>query len=53
MTDEEITTKPIQEALDAFPVELLDYLPKVTHRRAGIFGLTEDLFEPARLLVSG
>ena len=53
MTDEEITTKPIQEAPDAFPVELLGYLPKVTHPWAGIFGLTEDLFAPARLLVSG
>jgi hypothetical protein len=43
MTDEEITTEPIQEALDAFLVELLGYLPKVTHRWAGIFGLTQDL----------
>jgi hypothetical protein len=32
MTDEEITAKPIQEALDAFLVELLGYLPTVTHR---------------------
>jgi glycine/D-amino acid oxidase-like deaminating enzyme len=43
MTDEEITTEPIQEALDAFLVELLGYLPEVTHRWAGIFGLTQDL----------
>ena len=43
MTDEETTTKPIQEALDAFLVELLGELPKVTHRWAGIFGLTQDL----------
>jgi gamma-glutamylputrescine oxidase len=43
MTDEETTTAPIQEALDAFLVELLGYLPKVTHRWAGIFGLTQDL----------
>jgi gamma-glutamylputrescine oxidase len=43
MTDEEITTEPIQEALDVFLVELLGYLPKVTHRWAGIFGLTQDL----------
>jgi gamma-glutamylputrescine oxidase len=43
MTDEEITTEPIQEALDAFLVELLGYLPVVTHRWAGIFGLTQDL----------
>ena len=43
MTDEETTTEPIQEALDAFLVELLGYLPNVTHRWAGIFGLTQDL----------
>ena len=43
MTDDETTTAPIQQALDAFLVELLDYLPKVTHRWAGIFGLTQDL----------
>jgi gamma-glutamylputrescine oxidase len=43
MTDEETTTEPIQEALDAFLVELLGYLPQVTHRWAGIFGLTQDL----------
>jgi glycine/D-amino acid oxidase-like deaminating enzyme len=43
MTDDETTTEPIQEALDAFLVELLGYLPKVTHRWAGIFGLTQDL----------
>jgi gamma-glutamylputrescine oxidase len=43
MTDEETTTEPIQEALDAFLVELLGQLPEVTHRWAGIFGLTQDL----------
>jgi gamma-glutamylputrescine oxidase len=43
MTDEEITTEPIQQALDSFLVELLGYLPEVTHRWAGIFGLTQDL----------
>ena len=43
MTDDETTTAPIQEALDTFLVELLDYLPNVTHRWAGIFGLTQDL----------
>jgi gamma-glutamylputrescine oxidase len=43
MTDEETTTEPIQGALDAFLVELLGYMPKVTHRWAGIFGLTQDL----------
>lgn len=43
MTDDETTTAPIQEALDAFLVELLDTPPRVTHRWAGIFGLTQDL----------
>jgi gamma-glutamylputrescine oxidase len=43
MTDDETTTEPIQEALDAFLVELLGHMPKVTHRWAGIFGLTQDL----------
>jgi glycine/D-amino acid oxidase-like deaminating enzyme len=43
MTDDETTTAPIQEALDSFLVELLGALPKVTHRWAGIFGLTQDL----------
>jgi gamma-glutamylputrescine oxidase len=43
MTDEETTTEPIQRALDAFLVELLGDLPKVTHRWAGIFALTQDL----------
>lgn len=43
MTDEETTTSSIQEALDAFLAELLGYMPTVTHRWAGIFGLTQDL----------
>jgi gamma-glutamylputrescine oxidase len=43
MTDDETTTQPIQDALDAFLVELLGELPTVTHRWAGIFGLTQDL----------
>src|SRR5438874_6033309 len=43
MTDEETTTEPIQEAPAAFLVELLGYLPNVTYRWAGIFGLTQDL----------
>jgi gamma-glutamylputrescine oxidase len=43
MTDDEKTTEPIQVALDAFLVELLGYMPAVTHRWAGIFGLTQDL----------
>ena len=43
MTDDETTTEPIQHALDEFLVELLGYMPAVTHRWAGIFGLTQDL----------
>src|SRR3954468_4189623 len=43
MTDDETTTEPIQTALDAFLEELLGELPEVTHRWAGIFGLTQDL----------
>jgi gamma-glutamylputrescine oxidase len=43
MTDDETTTQPIQDALDAFLVELLGEMPNVTHRWAGIFGLTQDL----------
>ncbi len=43
MTDEETATAPIQQALDAFLVELLGELPEVTHRWAGIFALTQDL----------
>jgi gamma-glutamylputrescine oxidase len=43
MTDEETTTEPIQQALDAFLSELLGWMPEVTHRWAGIFGLTQDL----------
>jgi len=43
MTDDETTTESIQEALDAFLAELLGELPEVTHRWAGIFGLTQDL----------
>jgi gamma-glutamylputrescine oxidase len=43
MTDDETTTQPIQDALDAFLGELLGELPEITHRWAGIFGLTQDL----------
>jgi gamma-glutamylputrescine oxidase len=43
MTDEEVTTPVIQEALDSFLVELLGELPRVEYRWAGIFGLTQDL----------
>jgi glycine/D-amino acid oxidase-like deaminating enzyme len=43
MTDDETTTDQIQRALDAFLAELLGELPEITHRWAGIFGLTQDL----------
>jgi glycine/D-amino acid oxidase-like deaminating enzyme len=43
MTDEEVTTQEIQSALDAFLVELLGTMPRIEHRWAGIFGLTQDL----------
>jgi gamma-glutamylputrescine oxidase len=43
LTDVEETTPVIQEALDGFLIELLGKLPTVTHRWAGIFGLTQDL----------
>ncbi len=43
LTDIEETTEVIQEALDGFLVELLGEMPGVTHRWAGIFGLTQDL----------
>jgi gamma-glutamylputrescine oxidase len=43
LTDVEETTPVIQEALDGFLAELLGYAPRVTHRWAGIFGLTQDL----------
>jgi gamma-glutamylputrescine oxidase len=42
-TDVEETTPVIQEALDAFLVELLGEMPAVEHRWAGIFGLTQDM----------
>jgi gamma-glutamylputrescine oxidase len=43
MTDEEVTTQVIQDALDGFLVELLGVMPRVEYRWAGIFGLTQDL----------
>jgi gamma-glutamylputrescine oxidase len=43
LTDVEETTPVIQEALDAFLLELVGHRPRVTHRWAGIFGLTQDL----------
>jgi glycine/D-amino acid oxidase-like deaminating enzyme len=41
-TNEEVVTEPIQDALTAFAAELLGAAPTVTHRWAGIFGVTED-----------
>jgi len=43
LTDVEETTPTIQDALDAFLVELLGEMPAVAYRWAGIFGLTQDL----------
>jgi gamma-glutamylputrescine oxidase len=43
LTDEEITTSVIQEALEQFLGELVEPAPRITHRWAGIFGLTQDL----------
>jgi glycine/D-amino acid oxidase-like deaminating enzyme len=43
LTDVDETTPVIQEALDAFLVELLGQMPTVDYRWAGIFGLTQDL----------
>jgi glycine/D-amino acid oxidase-like deaminating enzyme len=43
LTDVEETTPVIQQALDAFLVELVGELPPIAYRWAGIFGLTQDL----------
>jgi glycine/D-amino acid oxidase-like deaminating enzyme len=43
LTDEEVTTPVIQEALDTYLRELVGYDPPVSHRWAGIFGLTQDM----------
>jgi glycine/D-amino acid oxidase-like deaminating enzyme len=43
LTDVEETTPVIQEALDGFLAELLGAPPRVEHRWAGIFGLTQDM----------
>jgi gamma-glutamylputrescine oxidase len=43
MTDEEVTTPVIQDALDTFLADLLGSPPRVEYRWAGIFGLTQDL----------
>ncbi len=43
LTDVEETTPAIQAALDSFLAELVGYMPRVSHRWSGIFGLTQDL----------
>src|SRR4051812_7285369 len=43
LTDVEETTPVIQDALTSFIHELLGREPEITHRWAGIFGLTQDL----------
>ena len=42
-TDEEVTTPIIQQALDDFVADLLGRRPRITHRWAGVFGMTQDL----------
>jgi gamma-glutamylputrescine oxidase len=43
LTDVEITTPVIQESLERFLGELIGEPPRITHRWAGIFGLTQDM----------
>jgi len=43
LTDVEETTETIQTALESFLGELVGGTPHVTHRWAGIFGLTQDM----------
>jgi gamma-glutamylputrescine oxidase len=43
LTDEEVITEPIQNALEAFLEDLLGRRPEITHRWAGVFGVTQDL----------
>src|SRR5204862_4962759 len=43
LTDVEETTPVIQDALTSFTRDLLGRKPEITHRWAGIFGLTQDL----------
>jgi gamma-glutamylputrescine oxidase len=42
-TDDEVTTPVIQQALDDFVADLLGRRPRITHRWAGVFGMTQDL----------
>ena len=43
LTDEEVTTPAIQASLERFLAELLGGPPRISHRWAGIFGLTQDM----------
>jgi glycine/D-amino acid oxidase-like deaminating enzyme len=43
LTDEEATTPGIQRRIEALVRDLLGRSPRITHRWAGIFGITEDL----------
>jgi glycine/D-amino acid oxidase-like deaminating enzyme len=43
LTDVEETTPTIQASLEAFMAELIGEAPEITHRWAGIFGLTQDM----------
>jgi glycine/D-amino acid oxidase-like deaminating enzyme len=42
LTDEEVMTPAIQGALERYMAELIGEPPRITHRWAGIFGLTQD-----------
>lgn len=42
-TATEVTTEPIQSALENFVEQLLGRRPEITHRWAGVFGLVPDL----------
>jgi glycine/D-amino acid oxidase-like deaminating enzyme len=42
-TDEEATTPGIQQRIEALVQDLLGHSPRITHRWAGIFGITDDL----------
>jgi glycine/D-amino acid oxidase-like deaminating enzyme len=43
LTDVEETTTPIQQSLERFLGELIGAPPRISHRWAGIFGLTQDM----------
>jgi gamma-glutamylputrescine oxidase len=43
LTDVEETTPTIQASLESFMAELIGEPPQITHRWAGIFGLTQDM----------